>query len=366
MIDTKYMKIAMKMSRRAVGFTEPNPMVGAVVVKDGRVLSVGYHRKCGAAHAERDALRTIKEDGTTLYVTLEPCIHFGKTPPCVDFIIEKKVKRVVAAMQDPNPLVNGKGFRKLKEKGIEVEIGLTADMACKMNRHYIKYITQKMPYVALRAATSLDGKLTDKFRKSQWITGEELRTYSHSLRGEFSAIMAGAKTIIDDNPMLTIREGGWGEKKLYRVVLDSQNALDTRLKIFNAQEQERFPLILFSSKEAKNMTPKVKHHFFVKPHREGGLDLKEVLEVLYRMEIASIMVEGGGALFNSFLKTDLYDEIILSQAGTLIGGKDSVQLFADGTSVSTPIELNEREITQFRTGHFIRSLKVGCIGVTRY
>lgn len=365
MTDIKYMKIAVKMSRRAVGFTEPNPMVGAVVVKNGRVLAVGYHRKCGAAHAERDALRTVNEEGTTLYVTLEPCVHFGKTPPCVDFIIEKKVKRVVAAMQDPNLMVNGKGFRKLRENGIEVDVGLAADMACKMNRHYIKYITRKMPYIALRAATSLDGKLTDKFRKSQWITDEELRNYSHSLRGEFSAIMAGAKTVIDDDPMLTIREDGWGEKRLYRVVLDTQNTLDTRLKIFNAHEQERFPLVLFSSKEAKDRTPKVRHHFFVAPHKEGGLDLKEVLDVLYGMEIASVMVEGGGALFNSFLKTDYYDEIILSQAGTLIGGRESVQLFADGTSVSTPIELNEREITQFKTGHFIRSLKVGCIEFTR-
>lgn len=361
MTDLKYMKIAMKMSRRAMGFTEPNPMVGAVVEKDGRVLAVGYHRKCGSAHAERDALRRVREPGTTLYVTLEPCIHFGKTPPCVDLIIEKKVKRVVAAMQDPNPAVYGKGFRKLREHGIIVETGLMADMACKMNRHYIKYMIQKMPYVALRAATSLDGKLTDKFRKSQWITGPELRDYSHSLRGEFSAIMAGVKTVIDDDPRLTIREDDWGEKKLFRVVLDTNNVLDPRMNIF--KEQERFPLIIFSSKEAKNRVPRVKDHFFTAPHPGGGLKLREVLEVLYRMEIASLMVEGGGALFSSFLKTDFYDEIILSQAGTLIGGKESVELFAEGTSVSTPIQLNERELTRFKTGHFLRALKVGCIGL---
>jgi len=360
MADPKYMKIALKMSRRAMGFTEPNPMVGAVVEKNGRVLAVGYHRKCGAAHAERDALRNVGEPGTTLYVTLEPCTHFGKTPPCVDIIIEKKVKRVVAAMQDPNPLVRGKGFRKLREHGIAVETGLMADVACKMNRHYIKYMTRRMPYVALRAATSLDGKLTDKFRKSQWITDQELRDYSHSLRGEFSAIMAGVKTVIDDDPRLTIREADWGEKRLYRVVLDTHNVLDPRLNIF--KDRERFPLILFSSKEAENRTPRVEDHFFVSPQPGGGLSLREVLDALYRMEIASVMVEGGGALFSSFLETDLYDEIILSQAGTLIGGKESVELFAAGTSVSTPIRLDEREMIRFRTGHFIRALKAGCFG----
>ncbi|MCP5103794.1 MAG: bifunctional diaminohydroxyphosphoribosylaminopyrimidine deaminase/5-amino-6-(5-phosphoribosylamino)uracil reductase RibD [bacterium] len=353
--STKHMKIALKMSRRAMGYTEPNPMVGAVVVKDDRVLAVGFHRKCGAAHAERDALRKVRETGTTLYVTLEPCIHFGKTPPCTDLIIEKKVKRVVAAMRDPNPLVNGKGFDKLRENGIEVEVGLLAGPARRMNRHYIKYITEKMPYTALRAGTSLDGKLTDKFRKSQWVTGPELRVFSHSLRGEFSAIMAGVQTVIDDDPQLTIREDAWGNKELYRVVLDTHNIMDTGLQIF--KEQERFPLMIFSAKEAANRAAKVERHFFVSTGKNGGLDLREVLEVLYRQKIASVMVEGGGALISSFLNEGLYDEIILSQASTLIGGRESVQVFADGASVTAPIRLAGRKVTQFNTGHFIRAFK---------
>lgn len=355
MNDTKYMKIALKTARRAFGFTEPNPIVGAVVVKNGKLLAVGYHRRCGAAHAERDALRKITEPGTTMYVTLEPCIHHGKTPPCADLLIEKKVKRVVIAMQDPNPKVSGQGIDMLKAHGITVDVGLLEDMARRLNRHYIKYITQHLPWVTLKAGASLDGKLTDKFRKSQWVTSLEMRTLSHSMRGEFAAIMAGSKTVIDDNPQLNIREAAWEDKKFHRVILDSQNTLDTGYRLF--EEQERFPLVLFSSREAENQTPKIEHHYFVSPAPGGGLDLREVLEKLYQLEIASVMIEGGGALFNSFLKEKLYDEIIVSQAGTLIGGKESVQLFSGGTSVTTPIELNHREITNFKTGHMVRGLK---------
>lgn len=355
MDEIKFMKIALKIARKAKGFTEPNPLVGAVVAKDRQVVATGYHRKYGADHAESDALKKVTVGGTTLYVTLEPCIHFGKTPPCVDLVIKKKVKRVVVAMKDPNPLVNGKGIQKLKESGIAVAAGVLGDIARKMNRHYIKYITKKMPYVTLKAGVSLDGKLTDKYRKSQWMTSEELRTFSHTLRGEFSAIMAGVKTVTDDNPQLNIREKAWGDKKLYRIVLDTHNTLDTRLRIFENQDQ--FPLILFSSKEAENRTPKVKNHYFITPREANSLNLKEVLEILHQKGIASVVVEGGGTIISSFLKEKLYDEILLFQAGTFIGGKKSVQLFVEGTSVSTPIELKEREIIEFNTGSIIRGFR---------
>ncbi len=357
MDDIKFMKIALKIACKARGFTEPNPLVGAVVVKDRQVIATGYHRKYGADHAELDALKKVTVNGTTLYVTLEPCIHFGKTPPCVDLVMEKKVQRVVVAMKDPNPLVNGKGIQKLKESGITVavDVGGLGDIARKMNRHYIKYITHRMPYVTLKAGVSLDGKLTDKYRKSQWMTSEELRTFSHTLRGEFSAIMAGVKTVIDDNPQLNIREKAWGDKKLYRIVLDTHNTLDTRLRIF--KDQDQFPLILFSSKETESRTPKVKNHYFITPREANSLNLREVLEILHQKGIASVIVEGGGTIISSFLKEKLYDEILLFQAGTFIGGKKSVQLFAEGTSVSTPIELKEREIIAFNTGSIIRGFR---------
>lgn len=298
-------------------------------------------------------------------------------------------------MIDPNPLVNGKGVRILQRSGIPVETGLLEQTARDINRHYITYITQKRPYVTLKAGVSMDGKLTDKFRKSQWVTSPQLRKISHSLRGEFSAIMAGAKTIIDDNPNLTIREKGWDGKILHRVILDTHNTLDTNLRIF--REQPKFPVLVFSSAAAKNRTPKTEKHFFLpdanhcfnsqdsnhntvpgstldsnhQSNTESAsdsksnlkMDLKDVLETLHQQGISSLLVEGGGQLIDSFLQQGLYDEIILFQAGTLIGGSRSVQLFAGGTSVSQPLELARREIIPLNTGHIIRGYRSGDSGI---
>jgi diaminohydroxyphosphoribosylaminopyrimidine deaminase / 5-amino-6-(5-phosphoribosylamino)uracil reductase len=356
MNDIKYMKAALKISKRGIGFTEPNPLVGAVVVKDNKILATGYHWQYGSPHAEQVALKEITEPGTTLYVTLEPCIHFGKTPPCTELILQKKVKRVVIALQDPNPNISGKGIQRLRDNGVQVETGMLQGIANKINRHYLTYMTEKRPYVALKAGVSIDCKLTDKYRKSQWVTGEYLRQFSHSFRGEFSAIMAGVQTIIDDNPLLTVRESAWDPKKLIRVVLDSQNRLDRKLNIF--YDQGRFPLFLFSSNKATNQETKVQNHFFVNPGESGkGLDLKEVLETLHRQGVASVMVEGGGGLFDSFLKTEFYDEIVFSVADKIIGGQSSVQFFDSGASISEPILLKNREIIPLQSGYIVRGFR---------
>lgn len=350
------MKAALKLSQKGLGFTEPNPLVGAVVVKDNRIVGHGYHARFGAPHAEQAALQNVDVQGTTLYVTLEPCVHFGKTPPCSDLILKKKVARVVVAMRDPNPLVHGKGITTLKEHGLDVEVGLLEALALKINRHYIKYMTSQRPYVTLKAGVTIDCKLTDKNRQSQWITDESLREYSHSFRGEFSAIMVGVGTVINDNPLLTIRHSDWADKSLTRVVLDSHNSLDTRLNIFN--DQERFPLILFSATTAANKTQKVKHHYFVPPNEDGvGLKLTQVLEVLHSLQIASVMVEGGGGLFDSFLRTQLYDEIVLSTAAKILGGQESVQFFASGTPIAEPVTLVDREIIPLETGYILRGFR---------
>lgn len=356
MDDIKFMKAALKLSKKGLGLTEPNPMVGAIVVKNRKILATGYHPRYGKAHAEQMALANVQKTGSTLYVTLEPCLHYGKTPPCTDLIIEKKVKRVVIAMTDPNPIVNGKGIQQLQQNNIQVEAGLLADMARKINRHYITFMTEKRPFVTLKAGISIDAKLTDKNRQSQWITDEHLRAFSHSFRGEFSAIMAGVQTVIDDNPQLTLREAGWGDKRFYRVILDSQNRLDSSLRIF--QEQDRFPLILISSTQAPNRSTKVQNHFFVTPLPDGNLDLVEVLKILYQMGIASVMVEGGGRLFDSFLKAQLYDEIVFSVADKLIGGASSVQFFPSGTTVNQALVLKDREIIPLQTGYIVRGYRV--------
>lgn len=342
------------MSRLGMGFTEPNPMVGAVVVKNNKILATGYHRHFGGQHAEQMALAQVKQPGTTLYVTLEPCAHHGKTAPCSELIISKKVKRVVVSLIDPNPLVNGKGIACLKSSGIQVDLSLYASVARHINRHYLKYIVHNIPYVAINAGVSLDGKLTDYERMSRWITSREMRTYSHSIRGEYCSILAGVNTIRDDDPQLTIREKGWRGKTFYRVVLDSQNSLDPNRKVFT--NQRRFPLIIFSSAKAKNKTAKVSHHYFIDcgPH---GLDLQQVLHTLSRIGISSILVEGGGRVIDSFLKQRLYDEMILFTANTLVGGGQSVQIFASGERVSRPLVLKKMDVLPLGKGSVIRGFR---------
>jgi len=349
--DLNYMRIAIELAKKGKGYTEPNPLVGAVVVKNQKIISAGFHQAFGAEHAEKMALKNIKERDTVLYVPLEPCTHFGKTPPCIDLIVQKKVKRVVISLKDPNPLVNGQGIKKLREKGVRVDLGCLDKVYARVNRHYLKFFTQKRPFITINAAVSMDGKLTDNNRKSQWITSPELRRLSHGLRGEFSAILVGIQTIIDDDPQLTLREKGWRRKTLYRIVLDSNNLIDTRKRVF--QNQENFPLVIFSSKKARNQTRKVKDHFFIDSD-SNGLNLDQVSDILYEKKVSSVLVEGGGKVINSFLKKGLCDEIILFIANKFIGGKESVELFSTGVEVSKPLCFTHEEILELKTGYIIR------------
>jgi diaminohydroxyphosphoribosylaminopyrimidine deaminase/5-amino-6-(5-phosphoribosylamino)uracil reductase len=353
--DRKFMNIALKLSRKGLGYTEPNPLVGAVVVKNGKILASGFHRAFGAPHAEAMALEHLAVPGTTLYLTLEPCAHFGKTPPCVDLIIAKKVRRVVMAMRDPNPLVDGRGIRKLREHGIQTRCGLCREQAERINRHYLKAIRSRMPYVTLHAGVSLDGKLTDDSGRSRWMTSEEGRRYSHSLRGEFSAILAGHGTILADNPRLTLREAGWEGKTLYRVVLDSANSLSRRLHIF--QEQKNFPLVIFSSRDAADRKKKVPLHFFVR-HDAHGLVLADVLDELSKLGIASLLVEGGGRVIDSFVRERLFDEMAMFISRTIVGGRNSVQLFASGAPrLEEALELVDCRWSEFASGYILRGFR---------
>lgn len=349
--DFKFMKIALDLGLRGMGFTEPNPMVGAVVVKDGKIVASGFHEKYGKKHAERSALEKVKVSDTTLYISLEPCSHQGHTPPCTDIIIEKGVKRVVIPMIDPNPMVSGKGVDILRQNGVEVEIGLLREEAKKINRHYLKYIETGIPYITVNAGVSIDGKLTDKNRRSQWITGKLSREISHSLRGEFSAIMSGVKTVFDDDPQLTIREEGWEGKIFFRVILDTENSLGKKLNIF--RDDPIFPLIIFSAKGTEKKGHKVKNHYFIN-RSGGGINLTEALEILSEKKISSILVEGGGMLINSFLKEKLADEIVLFVSGKIIGGVDSVQLFKEGYNLEDSLILKNREAIGLNEGFILR------------
>lgn len=355
MADAGFMKIALKLSEKGLGRTEPNPLVGAVVVKDNRILSTGYHRAYGAAHAESMALENVHSPGATLYLTLEPCAHFGKTPPCTELIIAKKISRVVMAMLDPNPLVNGRGLERLQACAIQTSCGLYADWAARINRHYLKAVRSRLPYVTLHAGTSLDGRLTDDAGHSRWVTSEDGRRLAHSLRGEFSAILAGHGTILADDPCLNLREPGWEGKTLHRVVLDSANTLPRNLNIF--REQESSPLVIFSAKTAAAKGKKVPLHFFV-GQDANGLLLAEVLEQLHGLGIASLLVEGGGRVLDSFIRERLFDEVAFFISNTIIGGRNSVQIFASGVSrLEDALELVDCRWTEYAGGTMLRGFR---------
>lgn len=353
--DRRFMAMALNLARRGLGLAEPNPMVGAVAVRDRRVLAVGWHRACGGPHAEAMALEGLKAAGATLYVTLEPCAHHGKTPPCADLIVASGVRRVVAAMVDPNPLVNGAGLARLRAAGVETRVGVLAERSARLNRHYLKFMGTGRPWVAVRAGVSLDGKMTDKAGRSRWVTSPELRRLSHELRGEFSAILAGRNTVLADDPRLTLRHPGWECKKLLRVVLDSENSLPAGLTVF--REQERFPLALFSAEAAAGRGKKAERHFFVPPG-PGGVSLPAVLEKLGRMGIASVLVEGGGRVIDSFVGQGLFDEAALFYAAKFLGGRDSVQPFASGAEgIECAPGLGEWSCLRLESGFFVRGVR---------
>lgn len=352
--DLKFMKMALRLARRGLGYTEPNPMVGAVVVKGSRVLGAGFHARFGAAHAEAMALERLAVPGATLYLTLEPCSHFGKTPPCADLIIRQKVRRVVMAMLDPNPLVNGAGLARLRAAGIRAEVGLCRAEAERLNRHYLTFMRAGRPWVALRAGVSLDGKMTDREGRSRWVTPAELRRCSHSLRGEFSAIMAGAGTILADDPRLTLREPGWEGKPLLRVALDTAHALPADRRIF--RDPERFPLVLFSGLSAAAAGKGAERRVFV-PQDGEGLSLDAVLQALAGMGIASLLVEGGGRLIDSFLRRGLWDEAVFFYSGRIVGGRDAVQPFASGIGLDAAPELAERHWSPLAGGAILRGYR---------
>lgn len=302
--DEKYIKMCFALAKRGKGKVSPNPMVGCVVLdKNGNVVSRSYHKKYGENHAERDALLKLQnneaEDGT-LYVNLEPCSHYGKTPPCVDLIIEKKLARVVYAMNDPNPIVNGKD--KLKNAKIEVTEGILEEEAKFLNRIFIKNITQKLPYVVLKTATTMDGKIATQIGDSKWITSETARKYARKLRQDFDCILTSSSTVIADNPTM---------KHKFKCILDKDLRISNNAKILS---QGKIYLATKYNTKLKN----------------GELDLKEVFKELYKQGVCSVYVECGGTLAGALLKECLIDEIYQFIAPKILNDNTGLSCFNGG------------------------------------
>lgn len=325
--DIEYMQLALDLAASAKGRTNPNPLVGAVIVKDGVIVGTGLHCKAGEPHAEVHAFRMAGEhaEGATLYVTLEPCSHFGKTPPCANLVKESKVRRVVVAMEDPNPAVAGRGIRLLREAGIEVEVGLLEQQARKLNERFIHNMLTSKPFVISKYAMTLDGKLATHTGHSQWITGEEARQTVHELRNEVDAILVGIGTVLADNPSLTTRLLAGGGKNPIRIVLDSELRVPLDANVVETTDAKT--IIITSSEASKEKIEMLEQRgvnvIIVSKHEEG-LDLEEMLKALYQAGITDILVEGGAEVNASFVRAGLVDKFLIYIAPKLLGGRNSL------------------------------------------
>lgn len=325
----EYMRRALELARKGEGHTSPNPMVGCVVVKDGRIISEGYHEKYGEFHAERNALTRCTEDtaGADLYVTLEPCCHQGKTPPCTDIIIEKKIARVFVGSMDSNPLVAGKGVQILRDHGIYVETGILDAECRKLNEVFYHYIATKTPFVVMKYAMTLDGKIACATGDSKWVTGEIARTQVHRMRGRYRGIMVGIGTVLADDPMLNCRvEGGVDP---VRIICDSNLHISTESQIVKTALD--IETIVACSQEAleserkKEKIRRLKEAGIQIIGTEGahGVNLVELMKKLGGQNIDSILLEGGGTLNASALEDGIVNKVYAYIAGKLIGGMDA-------------------------------------------
>lgn len=323
--DEKYMRLAMQLAGNAIGRTSPNPLVGAVIVKDNRVVGCGWHRKAGTPHAEVHALNQAGElaQGADVYVTLEPCAHYGKTPPCAKALVEAKVKNVYGGLLDVNPKVAGKGFKILEDAGIHVEYGFLQDELRKQNEVFFKWIEHKKPFVVLKAAMTLDGKIATATGQSKWITNETSRAYGYKLRDIYDGIMVGINTVIEDNPMLTARVDGG--KNPIRIVVDSNLKIDINANV--VQDKSAKTIVATTDKADKDKILKLQAQdvdvIVVDKDENDKVDIEKLLDILGQQNICSILVEGGATLSGSFVAKKLVDKVYFFIAPKIIGGKEA-------------------------------------------
>lgn len=333
--DEQWMKRALRLAEKGRGRTSPNPMVGAVLVKNGNIVGEGYHAKPGGAHAEIVALQQARQEarGAVLYLNLEPCTHYGKTPPCAPQVIQSRVKRVVIGMEDPNPLVKGRGVEALRGAGLNVEVGILESECRRLNEAFCKYILKKEPFVILKVASTLDGKIATRNGDSRWISGEASRHLVHQLRDQVDGVLVGIGTVLKDDPKLTARIAKGRDP--YRVILDSQLKTPEVAEVIRISPSKT----IIASTE---MAPKDKIEKFEKrgaqvllfDYKEGKINLKSCLSKLGEIGIMSLMVEGGSQVNGSFLDEGLIDKLLLFLSPKIMGDAKALGIFG-GKGVSS-------------------------------
>jgi diaminohydroxyphosphoribosylaminopyrimidine deaminase/5-amino-6-(5-phosphoribosylamino)uracil reductase len=331
-MSEKYMKIALAQAKRALGRVSPNPLVGAVIVKRGEIVGVGYHHRAGTPHAEIHALNKAgrKARNADLYVTLEPCCHYGRTPPCVETIIDRGIKKVVIGMIDPNPLVAGKGVAKLQAAGMAITCGVLEDECRKLNEVYVHYITKRIPFVILKVASSLDGKIATRTGDSRGITAQHALQKVHALRNHVDAILVGSGTVKADDPLLTTRLAGKRSKDPVRVILDSTLSISPRARVFNPSS--RSAVVVATTHKAparkKEQIEKAGGTIITVASKDGKVSLRSLMRTLGKREITSVLIEGGTNISTSAFNEGIVDKIIFFYAPKLLGGSQAYAITA--------------------------------------
>jgi len=337
MSDEKYIKRCLDLAKKALGYTSPNPLVGAILVHKNKIIGEGYHTAFGRPHAEVEAINDAIKKGnenlikkSTLYVNLEPCCHWGKTPPCVDKILQFGIKKVVCSMYDPNPKVKTKGIKKLVLNGVKCEVGVLNKEAKELNKFYIKWITKKLPYITIKSAITLDGKIATKTGDSKWIGSEDSRRYVYKLRSIYDAVLVGVNTVLKDNPDLTTHDLG---RDPLRVIVGDISKLAKKdfdkYKIFSGWNRT----IIFTRKNKfSNLVVKKFSNVKIFEFKEKLIPFKKILSILANLNISSVLVEGGGETIWHLLKEKLVDNFILFVSPKIFGGKDA-KTFVEGEGV---------------------------------
>jgi diaminohydroxyphosphoribosylaminopyrimidine deaminase/5-amino-6-(5-phosphoribosylamino)uracil reductase len=328
--DIRFMQEALRQARKGLGRTSPNPAVGAVVVRDGNIVATGYHRKAGLPHAEVEALSRLGRAGEqdTMYVTLEPCNHQGRTPPCTEAILKSGIRRVVVGMKDPNPDVSGGGCARLRKAGIEVVSGVLAPQCRRLNEAFITYITRKRPFVTLKSALTLDGWTATSTGHSQWITNERSRQFVHRLRDRSDAVMVGVGTVLADDPEMTARLKRGKGRDPVRIVLDTRLRISPDAAILHHHSPAETLLVVGDQVPASKRNP------FERPGvslvtcsaEAGEIDLTGLMDILGQRQITSLLVEGGAAVAGSLIRAQLVDKFYFFLAPKLLGGGDGMPM----------------------------------------
>lgn len=349
--DEYFIDKTLKLAKKAIGWTNPNPMVGAVIVKRGQIIAEGYHKRVGLPHAEIEALNAAKTNAkeATLYLNLEPCTHYGRTPPCVDAIIQAGIKRVVCSTLDPNLKVKGRGIAKLEQAGITVSVGVREKQSRALNETFFTFHGKGRPFVAIKFAASLDGKIATYTGDSKWITNEKARAFARNLRAEYQAVLVGINTMMHDNPQLGVRIRG--KKDPIRIILDSNLQIPLNSQIF----RDNNVLIATTIHAPRNKIEQVKERgISLLMFKSENVPLKELLFALKKKEIISILIEGGGKILGSCVDEKIVDKVYAFYAPILIGGEKAITVGGRGIDkIKNALRLKRISIKRFQNNFLV-------------